>query len=117
MTDQPAKPLLPERLRLIRKQQKLTQRELGQLCGFGINQINRFESGAREPIASNLMKIAHVLGVSIDYLVGLTDDPHGHSAMSGLGIYERELIEVFRREGWTGVIRLSAERLSKPAAP
>ncbi len=113
MTDHPAKPLLPERLRLIRKQQKLTQRELGQLCGFGVNQINRIESGAREPVASHLMKIANVLGVSIDYLVGLTDDPHGHSSLSGLGVYERELVETFRREGWPGVFRLGAERLSK----
>src|SRR5579864_9423442 len=95
VSHQSATSILPERLRLIRKQQNLTQHKLSQLCGFGINEINRIETGAREPLVSGLVKIADVLGVSIDYLVGFTDDPHGQAPLSGLGIYEREMVETF----------------------
>jgi transcriptional regulator with XRE-family HTH domain len=104
---------LPQRIRAAREKLGITQQELGRLCGFGVNQISRYETGTREPSAIGLSKIAIALGVSMEYLIGLTDVPHGQFMPSDLNVYEREIVETFRRESWPGVIRLGAERLSK----
>ncbi len=105
--------LFPQRLRSTREQLNLSQHELSRLCGLSINQISRYELGFREPTSVNLVRIARVLNVSMDYLAGLTDDPHGLLAAQDLNMYEREVIDTLRAEGWAGVIRLGAERLSK----
>ena len=39
------------------------------------NTISRYETGAREPGISDLIRIAGYFDVSIDYLVGRTDEP------------------------------------------
>lgn len=105
--------LLPERLRAAREKLGLKQQELGRLCGLGVNQISRYETGFHDPSAMTLAKLARVLGVSMDYLAGLTDDPHGQVSPSDLNIYEREVIDTFRRDGWLGLIRLSTDQLGK----
>jgi transcriptional regulator with XRE-family HTH domain len=105
--------VLIHRLREAREKKGLTQQRLAQLCGFAINQINRYENGGGSPTIENLRILAQTLSVSTDYLLGLTDDPQGTSATSDIQPDERELLDIYRREGWTGVIRLGAERLSK----
>ena len=105
--------VFPKRLRAAREQLDISQHELARLCGLSINQISRYELGVREPTSASLIKIARVLNVSMDYLTGLTDDPHGLLAAQDLNVYEREVINILRREGWPGVARLSVERLSK----
>ena len=42
------------------------------------NTISRYESGEREPGIAELIRIADYFRVSIDYLVGRTDDPVMH---------------------------------------
>ncbi len=49
----------------------------------------------------------------MDYLMGLTDEPHGNISPSDLNIHERQVVEAYRREGWPGVARLSVEKLTK----
>ncbi len=105
--------LLPERLQIARERRGFSQRELAKLCQLGINQINRYENGVTDPSATVLMSIAQTLGVSTDYLVGLVDDPKEQRYINELSPTEREMVETFRREGWSGVARLSVERLSK----
>jgi len=101
-----------ERLRQERERRGLTQRELAQMCGFDTSQMSRYESSSREPSAPALAKISEVLNLSVDYLMGLSDDPHGQVAGSDLDPREREILEVFQREGWAGVARLSVEKLA-----
>ena len=105
--------LLPERLHIAREKRGLSQRELAKLCQLGINQINRYENGVTDPSAKILTSIAQVLEVSTDYLVGLVDDPKEHFYVTELNLTEREIVDTFRREGWPGVIHLSAERVAK----
>jgi transcriptional regulator with XRE-family HTH domain len=105
---------LPERLRLARKRLNLTQHELSRLCGFSVNQINRYETELREPSVTALKKLAQVLGVSMDYLAGLTDDMHGQLSPSELNLHENEIVTTFRNEGWPGVVRLSVDKITKP---
>lgn len=66
---------LAERLRKMREARGLTQRELAKAIGVSRQAIGFYESGEREPDLETVQKLAQVLGTSISYLVGETDDP------------------------------------------
>lgn len=102
-----------DRLKDLREQRGLSQRELARLCGLGETQINKYENGLSDPSSTNLTAIARQLDVSTDYLVGLTDDPKLLVREPELNPDERVMLETYRREGWSGVIRLGAERLAR----
>lgn len=68
--------LRTERLRKARERLGLTQRQLAELCGLGEQQIYRYETGRADPSSFYLTVVAEKLKVSVDYLVGLTDEPH-----------------------------------------
>jgi len=106
-------PLFAERLKQERLRLALTQQELTKLCAFGSNQISRYETGDREPTINGLFKLSDVLGVSADYLIGLTNDPHEHLTAIDLDPHERELLDIYRNEGWPGILRLGAEKMTK----
>ena len=102
-----------ERLREMRENQKVSQRELARMCGIGDVLIYRYENGISDPSLRNLVTIAEKLGVSIDYLVGLSDHPKGQAGDKEIEAEESYLLDTLRRDGWSGVIRLGADRLSK----
>lgn len=100
-------------MRATREKKGLSQHELGRICQLNVNQISRYERGASDPTIHTLKTIAGHLEVSTDYLLGLTDDPHVQIREPSLNMDERTVLEVLRNEGWSGVARLSVERLSK----
>lgn len=58
----------------LRKNRNLSQRALSDTLGLSHSTIGMYESGQREPNFETLKKIASFFNVSIDYLLGLTDD-------------------------------------------
>ncbi len=52
-----------------------SQEKLSEIVGIGSRQIWRYENGENVPDADVLAAIATTLGVSADYLLGLTDEP------------------------------------------
>jgi transcriptional regulator with XRE-family HTH domain len=63
-----------ERLALIRKRRKLTQRQLAAHIGCQQSDIHRLESGlVSDPHMSRLVALAQALQVSTDWLAGLRD--------------------------------------------
>ena len=63
-----------ERLALIRKRRKLTQRQLAEGIGCQQSDIHRLESGlVTDPHMSRLVALAQALQVSTDWLAGLRD--------------------------------------------
>jgi transcriptional regulator with XRE-family HTH domain len=63
-----------ERLALIRKRRKMTQRQLAERIGCQPSDIHRLESGlVRDPHMSRLVALAQALQVSTDWLSGLRD--------------------------------------------
>ena len=60
------------RMRAARKARGITQTALAEAVGLCNTQLSSFERGVREPSLGNLRKIARALGVSADYLLGLT---------------------------------------------
>lgn len=66
---------LSQRLRDCRKKGNYTQREVSIYCDITEHAYQNYEAGRQEPKLSIVMRIAEFYKVSIDYLVGLTDDP------------------------------------------
>lgn len=60
-----------EKLRRLRKQKQLTQRQLADLIGVQHTIISFYELGDRVPSPEVIVKLASVLHVSSDYLLGL----------------------------------------------
>ena len=64
-----------ERLKMLRTSKKINQTALGNAIGVTLKQIQRYESGDSEPTLSKLLRLSDFFDVSIDYLVGRSDDP------------------------------------------
>ncbi len=63
------------RLKQLRKGRGISQLKLAIDLNTNQNTISRYETGEREPGIVELIKIADYFNVSIDYLVGRTDNP------------------------------------------
>ena len=56
----------------------LTQQNMADALGTGLRNYQKYEQGDRRPTYESLVIIAAKLNVSLDYLLGLTDeDPFG----------------------------------------
>ena len=64
-----------ERVLRLRKQAKLTQRQLGEAVGLSNKAVSTIESGSRGTTIEKLALLAEYFHVSTDYLLGITDDP------------------------------------------
>jgi transcriptional regulator with XRE-family HTH domain len=100
-----------DRLKTTRERHGWSQRELGRMCGFEETLISKYERGEVDPSSSTIKLIAQNLDVSIDYLLGITDEPHGFHGSGELNEEEKAVLYALRRDGWRGVGRLLVEHL------
>ncbi len=63
-----------ERIMLSRKKAGITQQQLADSIGVQRAVISKYENGTIEPSITQICKIADVLGVSVSYLLGRTED-------------------------------------------
>ena len=63
------------RLKALRKAKSISQQKLATDLCTSQNTISRYETGEREPGIVELIQLADYFHVSIDYLVGRTDNP------------------------------------------
>lgn len=63
------------RLRELRLASKTPQKQLAELLGTTVRAIAYYETGEREPNIAGLIALADFFGVSVDYLIGRTDQP------------------------------------------
>ena len=63
-----------ERLRSLRQEKKVKQREMGELLGMTLRNYQRFEHGEINVPALTLCTLADYFGVSTDYLLGRSDE-------------------------------------------
>jgi transcriptional regulator with XRE-family HTH domain len=101
-----------DRLKALREEHGLSQRELSGLCGLGTSAIGTYERGEVDPSSKHLKMIAEKLGVSTDYLLGLSDDPVARFGASEINDDERAVVQALRRGGWPAVIRVVADRMT-----
>lgn len=65
------------RLKELRLAQNLTQKAMAEKLGMVKRNYIRYETGEVDPPLSKAIALADFFGVSLDYLVGRVDDPHG----------------------------------------
>ncbi|HIU79359.1 MAG TPA: helix-turn-helix transcriptional regulator [Candidatus Coproplasma excrementipullorum] len=65
--------ILGKRLKELRIEQKLSQREVADALGLNSVTYLHYEKAQREPPLSVLADMAKFFGVTIDYLLGLSD--------------------------------------------
>ncbi len=63
------------KLKEIRKAKKISQLKLAMDLNMNQNTISRYETGEREPGINELIKIADYFNISVDYLLGRTNNP------------------------------------------
>ena len=70
------------RLKEIRLQKKLTQKQFACLAGTTVRALQRYEAGDRKPSFEVILSILDNVGVSADYLLGRTDIMSGSEPKS-----------------------------------
>lgn len=89
-----------EKLRSLRTEKKLTQKQVADRIGLAISAVSSYESGSRYPSYDALIKLARIFHVSTDYLLGMTDKRN--IDVTGLSDDEIEvvsqLVEMLRRK-------------------
>ncbi len=71
-------PSFASRLKELRTSKELTMEQLGKDIGSTRATISNFENEQKKPSLDIVIKLADYFQVSIDYLVGRTDDPTFH---------------------------------------
>lgn len=93
-----------ERLKKLRKQAQLTQVDVAEKLGISQPAYASWERGVKKPTQENLVKIAQILNVSVDYLVGNSDNTEDELdniellfRMNSKGLSNEEK-EIFKKE-------------------
>lgn len=93
-----------ERLKELRKKADFTQVEVAEKLGISQPAYASWERGVKKPTQENLVKIAQVLNVSVDYLVGNSEEKSDELdniellfRMNSEGLTDEEK-EIFKKE-------------------
>jgi len=68
-------PIFNERLKQLRIDRHFIQKDLADHLGISVRAYQHYETGTRYPDFLGLQKIADYFDVSMDYLLGRSDDP------------------------------------------
>lgn len=79
MTKMRLEPLPYERIRMLRIDNDLSQKEVANFLHVAQNTYARYEIGSLNYPLDIVIKLALYYRTSVDYLVGLTDNPHPYS--------------------------------------
>ena len=63
-----------DRMRAIRINQGMTQRKVASMLGIPYSTYSNYENNNREPSATTLFAFAEILGVTVDCLLGFSDE-------------------------------------------
>ena len=100
-------PLRTDRVQTLQRAKGYTNRYIATVLGVSENTVSRWVSGRRQPGKLSINQLAAMFEVSIEYLLGLTDDPiPPPNDISDLTDEERELLRIFRRGGRKALKRL-----------
>lgn len=78
------------KLKELRKQKRLTQKQVADRIGLAISAVSSYEAGTRYPSYDVLIKLARIFHVSTDYLLGMTDKQE--IDVAGLNTEEIEVV-------------------------
>ncbi len=120
-----------ENMKAARRQAGLTQQELARRVGVSRVAVSQWESGATSPATTNVTRMASILGVSVDLLLGLSGSAEGEAeATASAGLQATRLaplppvlgdkdlpvigLGVCGQNGWTGMNGTTNEHIARP---
>lgn len=71
-----------DRIKTLCKNQKINMEDMLSECSLGVNAVRQIND-TKGMASFSLAKIADVLGVSVDYLLGRTDEPENNINVTG----------------------------------
>jgi transcriptional regulator with XRE-family HTH domain len=93
------------RIKALRKDKHLSQKELAAPLGVRYQLLNKYESGLNTPPAEMLVKLADALGTSVDYL--LTGNPIEDSKLASTRLFRRfQALETLAEQDRDAIIRV-----------
>ena len=66
--------IFAERVKLLRRKAKKTQKEMAEYLEIGLRAYQYYEGAKHYPDVPGLIKMADLYGVSVDYLLGRTEE-------------------------------------------
>lgn len=85
-----------ERLKRLREDWGLNMKQMAQKLGMPYTTYVGYEKDEREPSLTTLAILAVCFGVSVDYLVGISDNPNISTNAAGISKDEMEKINKYR---------------------
>lgn len=85
-----------ERIKFRRTQMGMSRQDLADQLQTTAKQIWRYEKGENDPTANVLITLARILDVSVDWILGLSDEIRPISGDSSLDENEIELLRIYR---------------------
>jgi transcriptional regulator with XRE-family HTH domain len=67
--------MLSERLRALRTYHKWTQEDLAKQLNVAVSTVSGYENGSRRPDIDTLIRLSELFQVSVDYLIGRSEQP------------------------------------------
>lgn len=67
------------RMKLLRKERHLTQEKLAEIIDISMNHYGKYERGEVDIPLGKAMELCELYHVSLDYLVGWSDDKNGNN--------------------------------------
>ncbi len=94
-----------KRLKTLRIKSELNQTQLAQRLNLKSSAISKYEKGLTQPGIETLITLAQIFGVSLDYLVGISDIENPYS-IEQLTPIEANLIVRYRKLSFEDRIRI-----------
>jgi len=113
--------MLADRLKILRRELNMTKRELVSELQIKYSTYANYETGFREPSSEVMLQLANHFGVSMDYLIGASDNRKRADDIAVLTDVEHDHITGYRRLDTHGrevvdmLIKKELERISLAA--
>lgn len=107
--------MLSTRMRELREKNGYSQQDIADMLGVVAQQYYRWESGKNEPKSAIVTRLAHIYGVSTDYLYGKENTTAENITEENLSTVERALVVAFRKGRIWDVIELLADTAPESA--
>lgn len=85
--------MIGKRIKKLRKEKRVTLKQLGEVLNLGESTISMYENGKRSPDYDTLIKLSEFFNVSTDYLLGQTDVKNNTDKISDALEDDEELLE------------------------
>lgn len=102
-----------DRLKALRQEIGLSQDEVAKRIGGTAKQYSNWETGKVDPSVHFLYELTRFYNVTVDYLLGRSEDRHGYPAPKELSPLQRQILDAMERDDISAVSALLARFIAE----